>query len=135
MQNEIDEAISKLSELSIEKRKFVLDFINEAHRQDNQQNKEERQARHISNPDDRVKFYTNTGTVYKDKKGRVLHRGDRVKVETSGSIRGIKINKGSLGYVIDSEVSSGYAIVLVDKLIGHSKETIKRQPQNLTILN
>ena len=93
MHNEIDEAILKLSELSIEKREFALEFIYEAHRQENQSKKEERKAHRISDSEDMVKFHTSTGTVYKDKNIKILHRGDRVRIKTSRSIQGIIINK------------------------------------------
>ena len=133
MRDEIEEAIKKLSELSIKNRDFAIDFITEAHRQETRKSKE-RAARRVSASDGREKFHTSTGALYKDRSGEVLHRGDRVKINTPGSAQGIKIRKGDLGYITGVEKSSGYAIVTVDKLIGKSKETIKRLPRNITIL-
>ena len=95
MRDEIEEAIRKLSELSIENRGFAIDFITEAHRQETRKS-EERAACRVSASEGREKFHTSTGALYKDRSGEVLHHGDRVKIETSGSAQGIKIKKGDL---------------------------------------
>jgi hypothetical protein len=140
MHNEIEETIQKLTELSIKKRDFIIEYINEAHRQEKEvkesANKDKALCRKRISfaPKDRVSFQAEWGTIYKDSIGKVLHRGDRVIIETKGNVRGIKINKGDLGYLVGSEAKSGYAIVIPDKLIGRIQETTKRLPQNLTII-
>jgi hypothetical protein len=141
MQKDLEEALYKLEKLSIDEKEFVIKYINEAHRQANNNKNSTvesaiRPKKACFKPEERVGFFTSFDrTPVSDSKRVILHKGDRVRFETNGEVNKTKILVGDLGWVVGYEPTSGFVICIADKLIGKHKEITKRQPQNLTIIS
>lgn len=117
MSKELEEAIVKLSELKLEDRAFVIKFINEAHKQDKAEHSN-KVIKNIEEQKDKKKLvYTSRGTIVKDSRGRALYLGDRVRIESPGSVEGVKFVKGDLGYFVG--YSNDFCVITADKLRGN----------------
>lgn len=127
MSEELDEAINRLKELSLESRSIAIDYINTAHKLESKKLKDKTCNK-------KKTLYSPSGTVFADSLKQHLHIGDRIKLETPGKKEGIYFYKGDEGIFVGTEDS--WALVYPDKFVGKfSNITIKRLPHNLTKLH
>lgn len=113
---EFEDAIEKLKKLTLKDQEFVVNFIKEAHRQEQETPKKRPSSKPI--------LKRGSGEIVTDTKGDPLYVGDRVEILSGGTVEGIKFHPGDKGYF--TGFKGDYCIIHTDKQKGRVLDHIRR---------
>ena len=113
---EIEDAIEKLKKLTLKDQEFVVNFIKEAHRQEQDTPNKKSSRKPTLKP--------GSGEIVTDTKGDPLYVGDRVEILSGGTVEGIRFYPGDKGYF--TGFKGDYCIIVTDKQKGRVLDHIRR---------